>query len=296
MDNPGVSVDHYENFPVASWLCPAALRPAVRALYRFARTADDLADEGDAEAARRTADLAAFRRDLESALDGLPTSGRWPGLFEDLGEAVRRHRLPTEPLHHLLDAFGQDVVQHRHADRASLLHYCSRSANPVGRLMLALYGFDDVQRLGWSDDICTALQLINFWQDVGVDASRGRVYLPEADCLRHGFDADALVAARRSGLPPPAGLPAALAEAGAWARIRMLQGAGLAHTVPGRAGWELRAVVQGGLRILDHLARSGWDAYHRRPTVGATDLPVIAWRMLRMSPPRTGARGPAGPR
>lgn len=295
MDNPVVSVDHYENFPVASWLCPAALRPAVRALYRFARTADDLADEGDADAARRTADLTAYRSDLVCALNGSPSSGRWPGLFEDLAMAVRRHSLPTEPLHHLLDAFAQDVVQHRHADRASLLHYCSRSANPVGRLMLALYGYDDVQRVAWSDDICTALQLINFWQDVGVDASRGRVYLPESDCRRHGFDANALVAARRSGLPPPPGLAAALAEAGAWARVRMLAGAPLVHTVPGRAGWELRAVIQGGLRILDHLASNGWDAYRRRPTVGTTDLPVIAWRMLRMSGIPSGTRVPAGP-
>lgn len=285
-----MSVDHYENFPVASWLCPAALRPAVEAIYRFARTADDLADEGDAAPTERQRDLRAFTEDLEATLAGRPTSGRWPGLFERLGETVRQHGLPPQPLRDLLSAFEQDVVVSRYPDRATLLDYCSRSANPVGRLMLALYRRDDARLLAASDAICTALQLINFWQDVGVDARRGRVYLPESDCRAHGFGAEDLLAAGRDSMaaPPrtPAGLPGALAEAGRWAGDLMRRGAPLVHEVPGRAGWELRAVVQGGLRILDRLEAGGWSSFRQRPTIGPLDVPVIAWRVLLMRPGR----------
>src|SRR5687767_4614326 len=145
-----VSVDHYENFPVASVLCPAPLRPAVTAIYWFARTADDLADEGDAAPAQRLADLARYRLDLSSVLAGQPPSARWRGVFAPLGEAVRRHRIPGEPLHDMLSAFEQDVTKHDYADRAELLDYCSRSANPVGRLLLHLQGVADPRLLAQS--------------------------------------------------------------------------------------------------------------------------------------------------
>ncbi|MFL6663494.1 MAG: squalene/phytoene synthase family protein, partial [Rhizobacter sp.] len=160
-------VEHYENFPVASWLCPPALRPAVTAIYGFARTADDLADEGDATPAQRLADLATYRRDLDAAATGAPPSARWTAVFSPLAGAIARHGLPVPLLHDLLDAFSQDVVQARYADRAELLDYCRRSANPVGRLLLHLYGIDDPRALHESDAICTALQLANFWQDLG---------------------------------------------------------------------------------------------------------------------------------
>ncbi len=281
-----MSVDHYENFPVASWLCPAELRPAVRAIYRFARTADDLADEGPASSTERQAALAAFRADLAALLAGRPLSGRWPGLFEELGVHLRARALPAQALFDLLSAFDQDVVVHRYADRAALLHYCSRSADPVGRLVLALYRCDDEVSRAESDAICTALQLINFWQDISVDARNGRVYLPEADCVRHGFTGHDLLEAASGRAPVPATLPAALREVGTWTRDLMLRGAPLVHRVPGRAGWELRGVVQGGLRILDHLQRRGWRSFDDRPRIGPGDLPVLVWRSLRMKPPR----------
>lgn len=284
-----MSVDHYENFPVASWLCPAHLRPAVEALYGFARTADDLADEGEASPAQRDLDLQAFSADLEAALAGRPASGRWPGLFERLAETIRQHQLPAGPLQDLLSAFRQDVRVSRYADRAALLDYCARSADPVGRLMLRLYRRDEARLLAASDAICTSLQLINFWQDVGVDARRGRVYLPQADARAHGFGADDLLAAAQGHAPVPTGLPAALAQVGRWAGDLMRRGAPLVHEVPGRAGWELRAVVQGGLRILDHLERGGWSSFDRRPAIGPLDVPVIAWRVLRMRPGRVPA-------
>lgn len=280
----GVSVDHYENFPVASLLCPPPLRPAVRALYAYARTADDLADEGDARPAQRLAALAAYRADLAAALAGRAVSPRWAHVFAPLQRAVESRRLPAALLHDLLDAFEQDVVKHRYADRAELLDYCRRSANPVGRLLLHLYGVDDAASQRESDAVCTALQLINFWQDLGIDTRRGRLYVPLADCQRHGVtDAD-LLAGRDS-----AAVRALVADEVAWARALMHDGAALALRLPGRIGWELRLVVQGGLRILDKIERHGHDALQRRPVVRAWDAPLLAWRALTMRAPRAGA-------
>ncbi|PIT76541.1 squalene/phytoene synthase family protein [Limnohabitans sp. B9-3] len=283
------SIEHYENFPVASWLCPARLRPAIVALYHFARTADDLADEGDVTPEQRLIDLAQYRADLRACLvidagTGLDTpssarptihgnvdltaraqfSARWPQVFNALHEAVQQHALPAQPLFDLLDAFEQDVAYtragHTYRDRTELLDYCRRSANPVGRLMLHLYGVHDATALTQSDAICSALQLINFWQDRQLDVQRGRYYLPEGQTI-----ADELI----------------------FARTLMAQGAPLVKSVPGRAGWELRAMVQGGLRILDKL-----DALQRqlggngttwpRPRLHKSDALLIAWRCWSM--------------
>lgn len=276
-----MGVDHYENFPVASLLCPPALRPAIMAIYGFARTADDLADEGDAPADQRLADLSAYRADLEASAAGRPTSGRWPGVFEPLARVLVQHALPVPLLRDLLSAFEQDVHNPPYPDRAALLDYCRRSANPVGRLLLHLYGIGEPAELGRSDAICTALQLINFWQDLGRDQRRGRNYLPAADLARHGL-------ALPSGAPisDGPGLRACLRELCDWARALMRQGAPLALRVPGRAGLELRLVVQGGLRILEKIERLQHDTLHRRPTIGKADAPLLLWRALRMSPQR----------
>lgn len=274
---PAVSVDHYENFPVASVLCPPRLRPVIRAIYAYARTADDLADEGDEPVAERLSALASYRDDLHATAAGRPPSPRWSKVFGPLGRELRAHALPLPLLEALLDAFVQDVTQHRHADRDSLLDYCRRSAQPIGRLLLHLYRVDDRRSLERSDAICTALQLINFWQDLGTDLRRDRLYLPLADCARHGVDPQAVL----RGEDGPA-LRRLLAELVAWSRDLMRTGAPLASGLPGRVGWELRLVVQGGLRIADKLQARGFDAIGHRPTVGAADLPLIAWRALRM--------------
>lgn len=272
-----MSVDHYENFPAASVLCPPRLRPAVAAIYAYARTADDIADEGDAPAPERLADLAAYRIDLEAVVAGRSPSSRWQAVFAPLGSAIEKFRLPPTLLADLLSAFSQDVVQQGYADRADLLDYCRRSANPVGRLLLQLYGINDIAALRRSDAICTALQLANFWQDLGVDTRRGRLYVPRADCARHGVDPQAVLAGQDS----PA-LRLLMADEVAWAQALMREGAPLVHAVPGRAGWELRGVVQGGLRILEKIASGGHACLTRRPTLGALDLPVLAWRAWRM--------------
>ena len=272
-----VGVDHYENFPVASWLCPAELRPPVEAIYHFARTADDIADEGSAPPAERVADLAAYRADLFAAAAGGAPSSRWPHVFTPLAAAIARHRLPVALLADLLDAFAADAVETRYGDRAGVLDYCRLSANPIGRLLLHLYGIDDAGALARSDAICSALQLANFWQDLGVDSARGRVYVPAADLRRHGIAIDELLARSDSDR-----MRALVGELVAWARELMLSGAPLVHAVPGRAGWELRLVVQGGLRILEKIDRLGGATLHARPTIGAGDAPLLAWRALTM--------------
>ena len=273
-------VDHYENFPVASWLCPPRLRPPIAAIYWFARTADDIADEGDAPADQRRADLAAYRDCLLACAGGQPVPDRWPDVFRPLAAAMAAFQLPLQPMLDLLSAFAQDVVKTRdaagYADRAELLDYCRRSANPVGRLLLHLYGVQDALALERSDAICTALQLANFWQDLGRDLARGRRYLPDTDCLAHGVDP------RDPAAAPAAARRALIAAECDWARGLMLEGSPLVRQVPGRAGWELRAVVQGGLRILDRIAAIGHDTLHRRPTVGLRDALPILWGTVRM--------------
>ncbi|MFI4927633.1 MAG: squalene synthase HpnC [Burkholderiales bacterium] len=289
-DNPGVSsrpddrqrpVDHYENFPVASWLCPPRVRAPVAAIYWFARTADDIADEGSATAGDRLADLLTYRNDLHAYLQDNTGSGRWPHVFGPLARAASTFDLPAEPLYDLLDAFRQDVEKTRdgagYADRAELLDYCRRSANPVGRLLLHLYGVTSPVALAESDAICSALQLINFWQDAGLDLRRGRYYLPAEDCRRHGLDP-----ADPASWPAHPNAPALLRDLSDWARGLMLAGAPLVHRVPGRAGWELRFVVQGGLRILHRIERLQWRTLQHRPTVGLRDAPAMLWRAARM--------------
>jgi squalene synthase HpnC len=277
MDNARVAEQHYENFPVASLLSPAELRPAVMALYRFARSADDLADEGDAPAATRSAQLAAYRSDLQAALARQADSGRWPAVFPSLDQAIREHALPGRWLHALLDAFEQDVRNPRYADRAQLLDYCARSANPVGRLLLHLYRVGDGLSLHQSDAICTALQLINFWQDLSVDLPRDRVYVPLADLHRHGLKLEQLLQQ-----PDAAANRVLVRELVQWAADLMAEGAPLALRLPGRIGWELRLVVQGGLRILEKIAAMDFDSVRTRPVVGRKDAPALLWRALRM--------------
>lgn len=284
----GGNVGHYENFPVASWLCPAHLRPAVAAIYHFARTADDIADEGTADAPARLADLAALGEHLDRALQGSETPS-WPGLWPPLVAAVQHHRLDPTLLHDLLSAFAQDVRHtaggHTYADLPELLDYCRRSANPIGRLLLQLYRVSGDQALRQSDAVCSALQLINFWQDISRDLPNGRSYLPQDLLDRHGLSVDDFHHRRddptreaRLDAPRRAMIQALCAHA----RELMLQGAPLVHRLPGRGGWELRAMVQGGLRVLDHIAAIDHRSWATRVTVGRRDLPLVAWRCLWM--------------
>jgi squalene synthase HpnC len=274
-------VSHYENFPVASVLCPPRLRPAIAAIYHFARTADDLADEGDASAAQRLAALAQYRADLLAIASDQAHSGQWPQVFEPLRRVLHDFQLPLPLLADLLDAFAQDgrytAAQRRYRDDAELLDYCTRSANPVGRLLLHLYGITDALSLTQSDQICSALQLINFWQDISSDVTRGRWYPSQQAMAAHGVsDAD---------LQPDSQSDNArqlMAAYAAQARALMQAGAPLACRIPGRAGWELRLVVQGGLRMLDKIEAINFATWRTRPKLTARDVPLMLWRALWM--------------
>jgi hydroxysqualene synthase len=278
-------VEHYENFPVASWLCPPRLRPPIAAIYHFARTADDLADEGDANAGQRLSDLATYRAVLQKALAGTCTpANRWAGVFLPLQGQIALHHLPAQPLHDLVSAFEQDVRYTaqgtRYTDMAQLLDYCQRSANPVGRLLLHLYGVSDAASLQQSDAICTALQLINFWQDLSVDLARQRHYLPLDLLHKHGVEEADLMGPDAAREHPAA--QALLEELTRHARQLMLTGAPLALRLPGRTGWELRLVVQGGLCMLDKIAQQQHRTWLQRPKLSTSDLPRMVWRAATM--------------
>jgi phytoene synthase len=250
-----VSVAHYENFPVASLLLPARLRAPIEVIYRFARSADDIADEGTDPPAMRLAKLEAHRGEIE--------------------RIVCDHGLPREPFADLLDAFAQDVTKTRYADYAELLDYCRRSANPVGRLLLHLFKRTSETELRQSDAICTSLQLINFWQDAAIDYAKGRIYLPQDEMARHGVT-EGHVAAQRCD----AAWRSLMAFQVGRTRELMLSGAPLGRELPGRLGLEIRATVQGGLRILEKIERAGYDVFRRRPLLRWFDWPLVAARAL----------------
>jgi squalene synthase HpnC len=267
-------VEHYENFPVASILLPKRLRPAVEAIYAFARTADDLADEGDATASERLAALTAY----DAALDRIAAGATdHAPLFERLAVTVRAHELPLAPLYALLSAFKQDVVVHRYATYDTLLDYCARSANPVGQLMLHLYGAATEENLRDSDAICSALQLINFLQDVAVDLHKERIYLPLEDLARYAISPAAL-----DHPDARARWRAMMKFEVARARALMHSGAPLALRLKGRIGFELRLVVQGGLRILDAIEAVEYDVFRHRPKLEKRDWLAVFWAAVRM--------------
>jgi len=269
-----VPVEHYENFPVASWLLPARMRRSVAVLYHFARSADDLADEGDAGPQQRLAELNEYRSQLDLIAAGChPTSPQ----FIDLAETVQQHKLPLELLYDLLDAFSQDVVKKRFANFDELLEYCRRSANPVGRLLLTMARQDSSRQLEHSDFICTALQLINFWQDIAIDWQKGRLYLPIEDLQRFDINETDIETGRIDGNNWRPLIRFQCARA----RELMLRGAPLCSTLPGRLGWEIRLTVQGGLRILELIEAADCDVFRHRPHLEKRDWLLIFWRALK---------------
>jgi squalene synthase HpnC len=268
-----VAVGHYENFPVASLLLPAPLREPVEVIYRFARSADDLADEGTDPADIRLARLNHYRAQLQRIEHSQPPS---EPLFQALQKTIRDHALPVQLFRDLVDAFSQDVTKKRYANFDEVMDYCRRSANPVGRLLLLLFKRTTDSELRRSDAVCSALQLINFWQDVDIDYTRDkRVYLPNDEMARHGVTERHLQEKQCDE---------------AWrslmrlqvqrARALMLSGAPLGRALPGRVGLEIRATVQGGLRILEKIEKADYDVFRRRPVLKAADWPILLLRAL----------------
>lgn len=262
-----MAVGHYENFPVASLLLPASLREPVEVIYRFARSADDFADEGDDPPQLRLQKLNDYRAQL--AAPATP-------LFRDLEKIIREHKLPVQLFADLLDAFSQDVTQKRYENYSQLLDYCRRSANPVGRLLLHLFKRTSDSDLRQSDAICSALQLINHWQDVDIDYNKdNRVYLPRDDMTRFGVSEHHL--AEKICDPAWQALMKFQVDR---ARALMISGAGLGKTLPGRIGLEIRATVQGGLRILEKIERVGYDIFRRRPVLNPLDWSLLLLRAV----------------
>lgn len=268
-------VDHYENFPVASVLMPRRLVPAVEAIYAFARSADDLADEGDATPAERLAALQSY----ESALDRIVRQEpETDPMFVRLAATIAKFELPMQPFYDLLSAFKQDVRTTRYASHADVLDYCARSANPVGLLMLSLYKAADEENVRDSNAICSALQLINFLQDVAIDRLKERIYLPMEDLNRFAVSPAAFERPEAHGK-----WSALMRFEVTRTRALMLSGAPLALRLRGRIGWELRLIVQGGLRILEMIEAVNYDVFRRRPKLSRRDWLIILWRALRMS-------------
>lgn len=265
---------HYENFPVASVLVPRRMRAHVAAVYAFARAADDFADEGQRPIAERHALLDGWlhrlRQAAASEAPGPPPRAGEPShtvaIFVALGASIRARALPVALFEDLLSAFRQDVTVTRYERWEDLIDYCRRSANPVGRLVLRIAGYDDGGLERWSDAICTALQLTNFWQDLHVDFGRGRLYLPAEERRFHGAREEDLA----DGRITPA-WHSALAVACGRTRALFEAGRPLCDAVHGRLRYELRATWLGGTRILDRLERTNFDVFGRRPTLGAAD-------------------------
>lgn len=264
---------HYENFPVASLLLPAHLRASVRVIYAFARSADDLADEGHAAPQARIDALNAYEDELNRIEQAQPPL---TPLFTALAPVLHTHGIPLNLLRDLLSAFRQDVVRSRYPTAGLLLDYCRRSANPVGRIMLCLYREHSADALQQSDAICTALQLINFWQDVAIDWQKARIYLPGEDLERFNVTEEQIANGHVDDH-----WRALMRFEVQRARDLMQSGAPLAKRLPGRAGWELRLVVLGGLRILEKIEAADYDVFRRRPKLGKADWARMLWRAVR---------------
>jgi len=264
-----LNAGHYENFPVASIFLPRRLRGPVRTIYAFARTADDIADEGEFTPTERLAGLGQFRSKLHALENGEQADDP---IFKALAKTIKVHDLPYAPFHDLLDAFSQDVEKTRYANFGEVMAYCRKSANPIGRLLLKLYGDHDEKHQAWSDGVCSALQLINFLQDVAIDYRKGRIYLPQDEMSKFGISEKQIAEGRVDAL---------------WqqfmktqierARRMLTAGAPLGLALKGRIGLEMRLIILGGSRILEQLHDSRGDMFNHRPVLG----PVDWYHMLR---------------
>ncbi len=278
---------HYENFPVASWLIPKEKRPYIAAIYAFARSADDFADETRYQG-RSLELLNAWKAALWASTsaepqatcttDGVPTSHP---IFIALADAIHRCRLPVELLDDLLTAFKMDVTKKRYANWEELLTYCRYSANPVGRLVLTVFGIQDPQLHGWSDRICTGLQLANHWQDLSVDLRKDLLYIPQDLLNRYGVTVEELKQMQKGrdprGSRPNGSRPfkALMEELVKRARALFDQGEPLLNRLTGRLRLELKLTVSGGRAILDRIEASGDEVFHHRPKLSS-------WEKLRL--------------
>ena len=258
---------HYENFTIASWLMPRAMRPHMHAIYAYARIADDFADED-----KSLAKLDEWERELDAAYAGTPHHP----VFVALADTVRRFDIPREPFADLLRAFRSDVNFSGFDTIDDLLDYARYSANPVGHLVLYLFGYRDAERQRLSDLVCTGLQLANFWQDVAIDFANGRIYFPRRDMERFG-----ITPADFRSLATTAGFVALMQHEIAFARDLLMRGAELSRMVDRRLQRDILMFAGGGCAILRAIEKIDYDVFNRRPKLCKLDYLALGWDALR---------------
>ncbi len=268
-----MAASHYENFPVASFLLPKSLREPVALIYAFARQADDFADEGDLHPEQRLSLLNAFKAEVDRIQkNSLPNTE----LFIALQAQIHQHKLPLEPFYDLLNAFSQDVTKTRYQDFGEVMSYCRQSANPVGRLMLALYKADSETNIGMADAICSALQLINFLQDIAIDIQKDRIYLPQNELQKYKITEDQIIRGDSTGTW------SLMMEFQINRARKLLQaGAPLGLVLPGRIGLEMRMIIAGGERILKKLHQAHGNIFDYRPKLTKKDWLYMTYRAIR---------------
>ncbi len=267
---------HYENFPVASFVLPKHIRHPVSLIYNFARQADDFADEGLLKPEVRLAKLKGFRDQLDLIEKNVNTKSLF---FTEFGKVIRQHNLPLAPLYDLLDAFSQDVTKTQYANFEEVLNYCKRSANPIGTLLLCLYKKATPENLTYSDKICTALQLINFYQDIAIDYDnafhKSRIYLCQDEMKKFGIN-EAHIAAKHVNLHWEEFMLFNIERA----ESILKEGKPLEHVLPGRFGFEMRMIIGGGEQIIYKLKKVRGDIYNHRPSLRAWDWPLILMKAI----------------
>ena len=269
------SVNHYENFPVASVLVPKAVRKHIVAIYHFARFADDIADEGDTLPGARLAQLQVLAAEVNLLFDD--RAAPHVAVVANLADTVRKFPFTPEPFQNLLSAFSQDISTTRYPNQEALLDYCRRSANPVGRMVLTLFGIKSAQARAWSDSICTGLQLTNFWQDVGIDAQKDRIYIPNDALLFHRVSEVEVLSGQT-----PSQWRTLMHEQVNWAQLQLTSGVPLLKVLPGRMKWEIAFTIAGGLRILKKLRAVHYDMFTQRPTLTWRDGPALMGSAVRL--------------
>jgi len=273
-----IALGHYENFGIASWLLPRDLRSHLYALYAYCRGVDDLGDEAEGD---RIALLDEWEAELRRCYSGTPRDVR----FLALQATIQTFGLPPQPFERLIEANRRDQEISRYQTYQELLDYCSYSANPVGQLVLHVFGYKDAERRRLSDATCTALQLTNFWQDVCEDMARGRIYIPVEDMLRFGCTEEELVAGRET-----AAFRQLIAFQVARTRTLFREGLGLIPLVRGRLRVDLRLFSLGGLAVLDAVERADYAVLGKRPRLGKARKAWLALRAVVPLAPRV--KGP----
>lgn len=280
-DSLRLARQHYENFPVASFVLPARLREPIALIYRFARQADDFADEGELSVSQRIALLDGYRQELDYLVAYIKPNSDF---FLSLGAMIKAHHLPYQPFYDLLDAFKQDVSKTRYANYAEISHYCQRSANPVGRLLLALYGAANQKNTAYADKICTALQLINFLQDIAIDlqknAGKQRIYLCQDEMLAYGISEQALHEFASGVKSIDANWQAFMHFNLNRAESLLAAGKPLGQILTGRIGIEMRMIIAGGERIVAKIRQHDGDVFNHKPKLHALDWLRMAFAAL----------------